>query len=29
VDKGYQEAVRANLPVVGPGWLLAVARERK
>ena len=29
VDAGYQEAVRANLPVVGPDWLLAVARDRK
>jgi len=29
VDPGYQEAVRANLPVVGPGWLLAVAGDRK
>lgn len=29
IDKGYQEALRMNLPVVGPGWLLAVAGERK
>lgn len=29
VDKQYQEAIRMNLPVVGPGWLLAVAGERK
>ena len=29
IDPGYAEAVRANLPVVGPDWLLAVARERK
>lgn len=29
VDRGYQEAIRANLPVVGPDWLLAIARERK
>ena len=29
MDPGYQEAVRANLPIVGPDWLLAVARERK
>lgn len=29
IDPDYAEAVRANLPVVGPDWLLAVARERK
>ena len=29
IDTGYQQAVRANLPVVGPDWLLAVARDRK
>ena len=29
IDPAYQEAVRANLPVVSPDWLLAVARERK
>ncbi|WVQ84680.1 hypothetical protein IAT38_006835 [Cryptococcus sp. DSM 104549] len=29
LDIEYQEAVRMNLPVVGPGWLLAVAAERK
>ncbi|ORX35383.1 hypothetical protein BD324DRAFT_652515 [Kockovaella imperatae] len=29
VDPDYQEALKANLPVVGPDWLLAVARDRK
>ncbi|WVR07603.1 hypothetical protein IAU60_004645 [Kwoniella sp. DSM 27419] len=29
IDYEYQEAARANLPIVGPGWLLAVAAERK
>ncbi|WWC72104.1 uncharacterized protein I206_106064 [Kwoniella pini CBS 10737] len=29
IDPEYQEAARMNLPVVGPGWLLAVAGERK
>jgi hypothetical protein len=29
VDVNYQDAVRANLPIVGPGWLSAVAGERK
>ncbi|WWC64482.1 uncharacterized protein I303_107092 [Kwoniella dejecticola CBS 10117] len=29
IDPEYQEAARMNLPVVGPGWLLAVAAERK
>ncbi|CAD6565502.1 MAG: Chitin synthase, class 5 [Tremellales sp. Tagirdzhanova-0007] len=29
IDMAYQQAIRANLPVVGPGWLLAVAGERK
>jgi hypothetical protein len=29
VSRDYGEAVRANLPVVSPGWLLAVAGERK
>ncbi|WVW86242.1 hypothetical protein I302_108284 [Kwoniella bestiolae CBS 10118] len=29
IDPEYQEAARMNLPVVGPGWLMAVAAERK
>ncbi|KAK8853291.1 hypothetical protein IAR55_003995 [Kwoniella newhampshirensis] len=29
VDREYQEAVKSNLPIVGPGWLLAVAGDRK
>ena len=29
VDADYQAAVRANLPIVAPGWLSAVAGERK
>ncbi|AFR97052.1 hypothetical protein C343_05185 [Cryptococcus neoformans C23] len=29
VDPEYQEALRMNLPVVGPGWLFAVADQRK
>lgn len=29
IDKEYQEALRVNLPIVGPGWLLAVAGEKK
>lgn len=29
VARDYAEAVRMNLPIVGPGWLLAVAGERK
>ncbi|WWD19717.1 hypothetical protein CI109_104181 [Kwoniella shandongensis] len=29
VDRGYQEALKSNLPIVGPGWLLAVAGDRK
>jgi len=29
IDKQYQEAIKANLPVVGPGWLMAVAGEKK
>jgi hypothetical protein len=29
VSREYAEAVQANLPVVGPGWLMAVAGERK
>jgi len=29
VDRQYQEAIKMNLPVVGPGWLLAVTGERK
>ncbi|WVR00098.1 hypothetical protein IAU59_007240 [Kwoniella sp. CBS 9459] len=29
IDPEYQEAARMNLPIVGPGWLLAVAGERK
>ncbi|WWC91780.1 uncharacterized protein L201_006727 [Kwoniella dendrophila CBS 6074] len=29
IDPEYQEATRMNLPVVGPGWLMAVAGERK
>ncbi|OCF77396.1 hypothetical protein I204_01384 [Kwoniella mangroviensis CBS 8886] len=29
IDPEYQEATRMNLPVVGPGWLMAVAAERK
>lgn len=29
IDAGYQDAIKANLPVVGPGWLLTVAGDRK
>ena len=29
IDSAYTEAVRTNLPVLGPDWLFAVARERK
>lgn len=29
IDRQYQEAIKMNLPVVGPGWLLAVAGEKK
>ncbi|WRT70145.1 uncharacterized protein IL334_007139 [Kwoniella shivajii] len=29
IDPEYQEAARMNLPVVGPGWLMAVAGDRK
>lgn len=29
VDKAYQEALRTNLPVLGPDWLFAIARDRK
>ncbi|WVF72898.1 hypothetical protein IAT40_007716 [Kwoniella sp. CBS 6097] len=29
IDPEYQEAARMNLPIVGPGWLLAVAGDRK
>ena len=29
IDPAYSEAVRVNLPVVGPDWLLAVTRDRK
>ena len=28
-NREYQEAVRMNLPIVVPSWLLAVAAERK
>ncbi|RXK38058.1 hypothetical protein M231_04617 [Tremella mesenterica] len=28
-DRNYQEALRVNLPLVVPGWLLAVAGERR
>ncbi|ODN94756.1 hypothetical protein L198_04900 [Cryptococcus wingfieldii CBS 7118] len=28
-DVEYQEATRSNLPIVSPGWLLAVAEQRK
>ncbi|RSH91355.1 Chitin synthase, class 5 [Saitozyma podzolica] len=29
VGRDYAEALRSNLPVVNPGWLMAVAGERK
>jgi hypothetical protein len=29
IDRQYQEAIKMNLPVVGPGWLLAVTGEKK
>jgi hypothetical protein len=29
IDRQYQEAIKMNLPVVGPGWLMAVAGEKK
>lgn len=29
VSRDYAEAIQMNLPIVGPGWLLAVAAERK
>lgn len=29
VSRDYAEAIQMNLPIVGPGWLLAVATERK
>jgi hypothetical protein len=29
IDEEYEKAVAANLPVVSPSWLLAVAAERR
>ncbi|KAL7421155.1 Chitin synthase, class 5 [Cryptotrichosporon argae] len=29
VDGGYADAAKVNLPVVSPGWLMAVATEKK
>lgn len=29
IDEAYEQALATNLPIVGPGWLLAVAAERR